>query len=905
MTRNRQAQAAARSTPHGTCARAKFDGPGRRSARARRRRSARTCAHCWANRSASPRRLARLAATARGVVPSRASPVLVGSLVGSRRRRRPARRSRADRLPGRRRARAASRYAASGCRLGEQPGRGAARSRGRPRPAGARGSCQPPSTSADAAGRAPARRRPVAPCRSTPPEPTSRSTSRRSLPLRSTTRPSGLTTTRERPACRRSARPTAARRSPRRRRSPVGRRAGSRARSRRRAGGVDAGRRARPASTVDGADQRMPRSPSTVRVHRVIATTSRAQAGVLRVERRPREWTSVVAPPTSTTTTSPAPGRSSSRPRASSSTPVSTTSGVAPRTIAVKSAPRDEVLAADHVGEEHLADRGPGAVRARARRSAARTLSASTCGTPAPRIAATSSRASTLPATTTGPVQPAVDQRRGAARRSTSALPPSVPPISSTTSGAVRRERARSGVARQRRRPTTCDDLAAAGQRDPAAGLGGDQLLVADDGDPQPAAGAGAGQHLGVGRPGVGVGQLGRGRRRTRRARRCSIVVGWLGRGDEPRRAEVDQRGLGERRAEVDAQTDAATARRAQPEGPVEVREQVVGGLDADARAGPGRPAPRGRCRRRDAWVIRPGCSISDSTPPSDSPSVKTSARSQTASACSSPPATRNDTMPPNRFICRGRDLVAGVRRAGPGRAPRSTVGWPARNVDDPLGVVAVPVHPHAERLEAAQHEPGSRTARPPRPSRSGGRRAARPSSASRDDQRAADDVGVAAAVLRRRVHDDVGAERAAAAGGTARRRCCRRRAARRPRGRPRRAPRCRRCRAAGWSASRPRPPWSARAGSRRATASTSATGGRACARAPTRCATLSKSRKVPPYASSGITTWSPGRHSARSRVSSAASPEANAKPALAPPRARRGTPRARSGSGWRERLYS
>ena len=53
-----------------------------------------------------------------------------------------------------------------------------------------------------------------------------------------------------------------------------------------------------------------------------------------------------------------------------------------------------------------------------------------------------------------------------------------------------------------------------------------------------------------------------------------------------------------------------------------------------------------------EAWVILPGCSISDSTPPSDSPRVKTSALLQMSSACCSPPVTRNDTIPPYRFIC-------------------------------------------------------------------------------------------------------------------------------------------------------------------------------------------------------------------------------------------------------------
>ena len=85
------------------------------------------------------------------------------------------------------------------------------RSRGRPRPRGARGSCQPPSTSGPTLPASTRSATPGRPLRSTPPEPISRSISRRSLPVRSTTRPSGLTTTRDRPAWRRSARSTAAR----------------------------------------------------------------------------------------------------------------------------------------------------------------------------------------------------------------------------------------------------------------------------------------------------------------------------------------------------------------------------------------------------------------------------------------------------------------------------------------------------------------------------------------------------------------------------------------------------------------------------------------------------------------------------------------------------------------------
>ena len=54
-----------------------------------------------------------------------------------------------------------------------------------------------------------------------------------------------------------------------------------------------------------------------------------------------------------------------------------------------------------------------------------------------------------------------------------------------------------------------------------------------------------------------------------------------------------------------------------------------------------------------DAWVMRCGCSMSDSTPPSDSPRVNTRVRAHTSSAACSPPETRKETMPPKSRLCR------------------------------------------------------------------------------------------------------------------------------------------------------------------------------------------------------------------------------------------------------------
>jgi len=54
-----------------------------------------------------------------------------------------------------------------------------------------------------------------------------------------------------------------------------------------------------------------------------------------------------------------------------------------------------------------------------------------------------------------------------------------------------------------------------------------------------------------------------------------------------------------------------------------------------------------------EAWVMRAGCSMSDSTPPSDSASVNNRVAATILSAASSPPVARKLTMPPKSRICR------------------------------------------------------------------------------------------------------------------------------------------------------------------------------------------------------------------------------------------------------------
>ena len=102
----------------------------------------------------------------------------------------------------------------------------------------------------------------------------------------------------------------------------------------------------------------------------------------------------------------------------------------------------------------------------------------------------------------------------------------------------------------------------------------------------------------------------------------------------------------------VDPVSTQTTYRAGSPQRLHQVGDQVVDVLDAD-----GEPDEVGghlerRSPATDACVMRPGCSMSDSTPPSDSPRVNSRARSHTSSAAASPPATRKLTMPPKSRIC-------------------------------------------------------------------------------------------------------------------------------------------------------------------------------------------------------------------------------------------------------------
>ena len=293
---------------------------------------------------------------------------------------------------------------------------------------------------------------------------------------------------------------------------------------------------------------------------------------------------------------------------------------------------------------------------------------------------------------------------------------------------------------------------------------------------------------------------------------------------------------------------------------------------------------------------------MSDSTPPSDSASVNSSVAAQTRSAASRPPAQPDGDHAAEAAHLLGRDLVARV--LGQARVVHlRDRGCPVRNCDHPLGVVAVPFHAHGEGLHAAQGEP--------RVERAGHRAHGVLGEAELlgelvvgGDQRAADDVGVAADVLGGGVQHDVGAERE--------RRLQVRRGERVVDDEPgpglvgdvgqRR--RCRRCPAAGWWASRTR---SARVSGRSAARSAVDVGevdGRVLD-APRPEHLVDQPERAAVRVVPGSRCGRPARSSARSSDVGGRHPGPERDARAARPPARRGTPAARCGWGWRCGEYS
>ena len=156
------------------------------------------------------------------------------------------------------------------------------------------------------------------------------------------------------------------------------------------------------------------------------------------------------------------------------------------------------------------------------------------------------------------------------------------------------------------------------------------------------------------------------------------------------------------------------------------------------------------------------GCSISDSTPPSDSAQAKSCSALQEARA----PRRARRALAVNDEADHAAEAATSAARparaagasAGPGRSPSRPRGAPRASAR--RARVLLRGAPCARPASWCRAGPGSSRRRGGcRPWRSAGRRAARAASGSRPIDRAADDVGVAVQVLGRRVHDQVGAE--------------------------------------------------------------------------------------------------------------------------------------------------
>ena len=657
-----------------------------------------------------------------------------------------------------------------------------------------------------------------------------------------------------RPACRRSATPTAA---------AATRSSSSRSSARRRAGTPGrpavpprrpaaarcprAARAATPSSTVGTALQRIPRSPSTVRLTGRVATTSRASpasSGSVSTT----ECTSVVAPPTSTTTTSPAPGCSASRPWASSSTAVSTTSGVAPRTIAVKSARFERCL------PPITCRRNVSRIAARADPGASTpmrgtTLPASTYGVPARRRAPRPRRGPRRcrPPRRAAPAGPRQGGRTAQQHLGVAAVG-AADEQHARPAGLAPASAGRRGSARRWTTCTTRPPLDSATRR-PASAVTSSSLPTTAIRSPPPADEQASTSASSA-----------RGSTRASSARHASQpsstsvsrVVGWLAEATRSARGQVDERRLGERRPEVDAARPAGHS----PTGRGRGRRAGRRRSRCRPRAGSGPRAPRGRCRPREAWVIRPGCSISDSTPPSDSARVNTSARGahvQRLLLAARDPE-RDDAAVP-LHLPGWPPRARGARRAR-GRSPARHAGWPARNSTTFSALSQCRSIRTAERLEPAQRRARRRTGRRPRRWRSGGsrplgERRGRGRRARRRRRRSGRRSTSSWSARRRR------RPATAAAGGTATRRCCRRRAARRRRARPPASASMSPMLSSGLVGVSTQTILVSPGRIAARTASTSETG--RGVREPPRLLDLGEQPVVPPYASSGMTTWSPG----------------------------------------------
>ena len=410
----------------------------------------------------------------------------------------------------------------------------------------------------------------------------------------------------------------------------------------------------------------------------------------------------MVAPPTSTTTTSPrhAPVGEQLDPGAARRR------GWPPATIAANAGPCERSLP-PMTWRRNTSRIAARADSGRARRSAGATLSASDVPASGRRRAARRPRraASTLPATTTGRADARLREpgarcaaaprrcrrrcRRRAARRRAAAC------AQVAEVGAGHRP------ARRRARPCR---RSTAPTRRPASAV--TSSLVADDREPQPAAGARAGQHL-VDRSTPAPPRAARSRRRSRRGRRCRSWCGGSAVASSSPVAVVDQAAL----VNVEPKSTQRTRRHASGE-PV---ERLVAGRRAGRRrprcrprAGPGRPGtsssvPATERVRHPAGVLDQRLDAAERLAEGEDLGRGRRPSTRLLLAAGDP---EDDHAAEALHLPRG-DLVAGVLRQARGRCTCATAGWPVRNSTTFSALSQCRSIRTRERLEAAQHQPG------------------------------------------------------------------------------------------------------------------------------------------------------------------------------------------------------
>ena len=150
--------------------------------------------------------------------------------------------------------------------------------------------------------------------------------------------------------------------------------------------------------------------------------------------------------------------------------------------------------------------------------------------------------------------------------------------------------------------------------------------------------------------------------------------------------------------------TGSPVAQPSRSEGLLEVLDEVLDVLDAGGQADQVGGHLELRATDR-ACVIRAGCSMSDSTPPRDSPSVQTGGLAADLDRDVLASADLERDHPAEPLHLAGGHLVARVPlEAGVVHGAHGRVA--EEELDDALGVVAVLLHAQRERLEATQHEP-------------------------------------------------------------------------------------------------------------------------------------------------------------------------------------------------------